>query len=181
MATVKEKAKSLIGMVKERTRVTFKFTDVIEEPTQDGTATTLRFILDEPIPEVNGRVVTSRRAQGQSVALAAFNVTYVRFNPEAIEATEKMIEAGNNPFTWTEEGKSGTFNTAELKYDVSASNLEVWVVKTSLAAAANAQRGNGLDNLAARINKFREDAKAQNAMKNQPVQGGKVNPETVGG
>lgn len=179
MATAQSKAKSLIGLVKERTRVTFKFTDVIEEPTQDGTATTLRFILAEPIPEVNGRVVTSRRAQGQSVALAAYNVGYVRFNPEAIDAVEKMIAEDKSPFTWTEEGKSGEFSSAELKYDVSASNLEVWVVKTSLAAAMQAQRGNGLDNLAQRIAKFKADAQAQNTMKKQDATGGKVNPETV--
>ena len=173
MATVKN-AKSLISMVKERTRVKFKFTDVIEDTTQDG-STTLRFILADPIPEVNGRVVTSRRAQGQSVALAAFDVQYVRFGTEAIEAIEKMINDGNNPFTWTEEGKAGEFDTKELKFDVSASNLEVWVVKTSLAAFGQQQRGNGLDNLAKRI----ADFKAQSAMKKQDATGGKVTPTTV--
>lgn len=174
MATAKSAVKSLISMVKERTRVKFKFTDLIEEPTQDG-STTLRFILDEPIAEVNGRVVTSRRAQGQSVALAAYNVGYVRFGTEAIDEVEKLIAAGTDPFKWTEEGKSGEFDTKELKFDVSASNLEVWVVKTSLAAFGQQQRGNGLDNLAKRI----ADFKAQAQMKKQDATGGKIVPETV--
>lgn len=176
MATAtSKKAKSLLEMVKERTRVDIEFSDIIAETTNDGT-TVLRLALNKPIDHVVGGLATDRRGGGRSVQLEAFDVAYVRIGTEGLDKINQLIDEGKSPFTWTEEGKSGTLNTAELKLDVSQ-RLEVWVVATSLAAfgAQNRGGGNRIDSIAKQI----ADFKAQKEMKALEM-GGNKNPESVG-
>lgn len=177
MAKVENKQKSLISMVKERTKVEFEFSDIVQETTTDG-QNMVRFVLKTPIPEYNGRVVTSRRNQGISVPLAVYNVQYIRVNPEGLAEIERLISEDASPITWDkgQEGKSGKFSSSDVKFDISQSNLELWIVKTSLAAAANAGRPTGIEGLAQRIAKFKEEA----AMKTKELgEGNKVIPESV--
>jgi hypothetical protein len=182
MATVvkdTKKAKSLIEMVKERTRVDFKFVDIQEETTTEGD-TILRFIPDKPLEHVVGRVLQGRRGRdaGKTLQLEAFDVAYIRFGTEAIAEIAKLQEAGKDPFTWDIPGKSGEFNCPDLKFDVSASNREVWVVKTSLQAFGQQNQGSRFDTIQAQIDAF----KAKKAMENTPIgEAGKKEPEAVGG
>lgn len=159
MATVVKKTKSLKEAVAERTRVKFKFTDIIMEDAQDGSPI-FRYILETPLDQVNGRVLTER-GTNKSVALTAVDVQYVRMGAEALEVVDKLTAEGKSPIEWIEEGKSGTFDTNELKFDVST-RLEAWVVKTSLASFGAQQRGGSrVDSIAKQI----EDFKAKQAMK----------------
>lgn len=178
MATIPKqgvKVKSLKDMIAERTRVKFDFDDIILENATDGTVV-LRYMLSEPIEQVNGAIYTDR-ASGKSVPLQAIDVQYVRMGPEAMEEIEKLKLEGKDPFTWTEEGKSGTFDTIDLKFDVSQ-RLEVWVVKTSLKNFGGNQRGNRVDNIAKQIEEFRT-AQAMRKLKASEAGAGAA-PESVG-
>lgn len=131
-------AKKLSEILGSKTKVNFEFIDLVTDEAQRDGSPIVRLVLKNPIPVVYGRKINDQ-ASGDSVTLEANDVVMVSLGSEALAEIDKMEEDGKSPFTWTEEGKAGTFVTNDLRMDVSSSQ-EVWVVKTSLAQFGRNQR-----------------------------------------
>jgi hypothetical protein len=141
------KFKKLSEILGSKSGVDLQFVGLQTDETSRGLPI-VRLILKENLPVVYGRQI-SDNVTGDRVRLEANDVEMVSIGADILAEIEKMETAElekpeaerKMPFTWTEEGVSGTLKLPELKLDVAASQ-EVWVANKEGFAGFAAKKRN---------------------------------------
>lgn len=164
---VKTVRKPLLAILGAKAGVEIEFINLEQDETTGGDMI-VRLTLKEPIPKVIGRMIRDN-VTGEQARLELTDVEMVSIGKDTLESIDKMENAGNEVFTWIEEGKSGKLKLpTPFKLDVSRGE-EVWVSEGGFNKFAQNRRNERNSQRTSNLLKKANDRKTKEEFKNVDI------------